>query len=609
MPRYNSMVLSFLLACCILVPGFGNDVDNGGQKGIVRTISAYTLGQTGMNVGGSVRGASDLDYITHATHGGSAISTTTHWLTTEQPALMSADLFFAYGLLNKWDISFCMPFYYDWTGWEGAHRSGVGDLEIATKLAYPFAKENAFFTHSYYFKVTVPTGMADRGYFPRHAYFISIDTANPNSRLYTAKSVLFNPMLLWTLDFGRLSPKFNAQLHVNFGGVVTPIKNASAAVAAVGFEYTPATPVTLFLEISGESRITWYTETFSVRDFDNDAFRVTPGMRINTKPGIYLQLAGDFGVSERRDEYRTTWDRGGYRYSTAILPKYGVHFSFGWTGIAKEPDSDGDGIIDKEDKCQLVAEDKDGFEDEDGCPDLDNDNDGISDLKDKCPDKPATCDGCPVLDTDGDGINDPLDKCPNDLEDKDGFEDTDGCPDPDNDNDGILDASDGCPAKAEDVDGFEDTDGCPDFDNDNDGIIDPNDNCPNKAGVAENNGCPKTEEIKRGPIILHGVNFKTGSANLIESSFIALNKVYETLVEWPEINLEIQGYTDSSGNNDKNKALSQKRAEAVSQYLVNKGISWSRLVPVGYGEDSPIADNATAGGRAQNRRVELRRID
>src|SRR6185312_8749748 len=81
-------------------------------------------------------------------------------------------------------------------------------------------------------------------------------------------------------------------------------------------------------------------------------------------------------------------------------------------------DRDGDGIKDNADKCPDQPEDKDGFQDEDGCPDLDND---------------------------GDGLNDAIDKCPNDPEDKDGFEDEDGCPDPDNDNDGIADKDDKCP--------------------------------------------------------------------------------------------------------------------------------------------------------------------
>ncbi|HEX5656824.1 MAG TPA: transporter, partial [Polyangiales bacterium] len=122
--------------------------------------------------------------------------------------------------------------------------------------------------------------------------------------------------------------------------------------------------------------------------------------------------------------------------------------------IPPDRDRDHDGIKDKDDQCKDDPEDKDNFEDSNGCPDPDNDGDGILDVNDKCP---------------------------NEAEDKDGFQDEDGCPDPDNDGDGILDASDKCPDEAEDRDGFEDEDGCPDPDNDGDGVLDVNDKCPNEA--------------------------------------------------------------------------------------------------------------------------------
>jgi hypothetical protein len=98
-------------------------------------------------------------------------------------------------------------------------------------------------------------------------------------------------------------------------------------------------------------------------------------------------------------------------------------------------DRDGDGVVGDEDQCPGVAEDKDGFEDEDGCPEFDNDKDGVYDS---------------------------ADKCPNEKEDVDRFEDQDGCPDPDNDRDGVPDESDECPGEPETPNGFKDDDGCPD---------------------------------------------------------------------------------------------------------------------------------------------------
>ncbi len=132
-------------------------------------------------------------------------------------------------------------------------------------------------------------------------------------------------------------------------------------------------------------------------------------------------------------------------------------------------DQDADGLDDKVDRCPSQAEDKDGFGDGDGCPDLDDDDDGVIDTKDRCRLVPEDrdgfedSDGCPDLDDDGDGIADTKDLCPRKPEDKDGRDDDDGCPDLDDDGDGIADKDDLCPQQAERVNGYEDADGCPDF--------------------------------------------------------------------------------------------------------------------------------------------------
>ena len=124
-----------------------------------------------------------------------------------------------------------------------------------------------------------------------------------------------------------------------------------------------------------------------------------------------------------------------------------------------------------------------------------------------------------MLDRDGDGIPDDKDKCPDDPEDKDGFEDEDGCPDPDNDEDGILDVDDLCPNDPEDKDGFEDEDGCPDPDNDKDRILDVDDKCPNEPetynGFQDEDGCPDKGRVvvHKGRIeILDKIYFETDKA-------------------------------------------------------------------------------------------------
>jgi OOP family OmpA-OmpF porin len=244
-------------------------------------------------------------------------------------------------------------------------------------------------------------------------------------------------------------------------------------------------------------------------------------------------------------------------------------------------DQDGDGILDDTDKCPRVPEDKDNYLDEDGCPDDDNDADGLADKIDKCPDDP---------------------------EDKDKFEDDDGCPDTDNDKDGLADAADKCPIDPEDKDSFEDDDGCPDLDNDKDTFADKDDKCPMVPGIAPD-GCPKTYTrvvVTENKIELkQAVFFDTNKATIKPVSFPLLDDVASALRDNPKIKVEVQGHTDSQGNDAFNKKLSQNRAESVRTYLIKKGITSDRMVAKGYGEDQPLEDNRTADGRSKNRRVEF----
>jgi OmpA-OmpF porin, OOP family len=294
-------------------------------------------------------------------------------------------------------------------------------------------------------------------------------------------------------------------------------------------------------------------------------------------------------------------------------------------GIVFEPnlgDRDGDGIKDDIDKCPDDPEDRDGFQDDDGCPDPDNDRDGILDVDDKCPDIPEDRDGfqdedgCPEgnpNDRDGDGILDHLDRCPDDPEDFDNFEDEDGCPDPDNDRDGILDVDDLCPDVPEDFDNFEDEDGCPDLDNDRDGILDVDDRCPNEPethnGFQDDDGCPdRGPVIDKGSVlvILEPINFEFNKAVIKTSSYPILNAVVASLQGNQDIELvEIAGHTDERGNDAYNLDLSIRRAAAVKQYLVDKGVAAKRLESQGYGETQPIDPRSNEAAWAKNRRVDF----
>jgi len=167
-------------------------------------------------------------------------------------------------------------------------------------------------------------------------------------------------------------------------------------------------------------------------------------------------------------------------------------------------DMDGDGIGDEDDACAELAEDRDGFEDSDGCPDFDNDNDGVPDDRDKCPteqedeDEFKDDDGCKDPDNDGDRIPDERDACPNEAGPDSPDPKLVGCIPRDADGDGVLDASDRCPKLAEDRDGFQDDDGCPELDNDRDRVLDEDDACPGERGPARSdpklNGCPSPDK-------------------------------------------------------------------------------------------------------------------
>ena len=259
-------------------------------------------------------------------------------------------------------------------------------------------------------------------------------------------------------------------------------------------------------------------------------------------------------------------------------------------------DSDGDQILDAEDQCPEMPEDYDGFEDEDGCPDLDNDFDNIRDS---------------------------FDECPNEAEDYDGFMDEDGCPDYDNDGDGILDSLDQSPLNAEDYDGFEDFDGTPDNDNDNDGISDALDKCPDEPeivnGFEDDDGCPDTapeteEEISRrranvlpeapNQFFIHGaLTFLPDETNIRREAYGELNRISSIIKNYPNTNWRIEAHMDSGENEEEVQRISQLRADAVLNYLLEQGVSASRLEAVGRGSSSPIADNETEYGRMRNRRI------
>jgi OmpA-OmpF porin, OOP family len=174
----------------------------------------------------------------------------------------------------------------------------------------------------------------------------------------------------------------------------------------------------------------------------------------------------------------------------------------------------------------------------------------------------------------------------------------------DRDGDGVPDSQDLCP----DEPGPAALDGCPD--DDGDGIPNREDKCPDQPGPPENDGCPlpPNEPLVRvgskGILLKGSILFDTGKDTIKSESFPLLDEVAKLLLEHPEFKkIRVEGHTDNVGNATYNKELSGRRAASVVGYLVNKQVPRSRLVPAGYGLAGPIASNATALGRAKNRRV------
>lgn len=187
-------------------------------------------------------------------------------------------------------------------------------------------------------------------------------------------------------------------------------------------------------------------------------------------------------------------------------------------------------------------------------------------------------------DRDHDGVDDDRDMCPDDPEDRDADHDSDGCPeeDADDDKDGVPNVDDACPTEKETINGIDDDDGCPD------------------------EGEPRVMYEDGELVMRDKIHFRTGSAELEPQSRRTLDQVALVLKAHPEVeHVRVEGHTDETGTREFNLELSERRAEAVRNYLIRRGVRPSRLEAKGYGPDRPIAKGDDEASRAKNRRVEF----
>ncbi|HSK12539.1 MAG TPA: OmpA family protein [Phnomibacter sp.] len=360
-------------------------------------------------------------------------------------------------------------------------------------------------------------------------------------------------------------------INAHFGSIKYPVRTATGAITT--------TRVAKFLsEVDASLHLKLLPDNFIVVPYLSGGLG---GSMWNKRFEAFIPLGSGLQIALGSENF--LFSNFQYRLPVTQGANYHFFYSFGFGGAISEPKA-------PEVKPVPVAPVA-------VVPPADTDGDGIPDKDDKCPTVPglAKYGGCPIPDTDGDGINDEEDKCPTVK----GLARYQGCPIPDTDGDGINDEEDKCPT----VKGLARYQGCPIPDTDGDGINDEEDKCPTVAGVAEFKGCPRPQYTA------NRVLFNTGSAVLRSEGKAELDRLAAFMQEYPSINIVLEGHTDNTGSDELNQKLSEKRAGSAKTYLVSKGISADRIKTEGYGESKPIADNNTAAGRDQNRRVHARADD
>lgn len=494
------------------------------------------------------------------------------------------------GLLPFVDVGAVWPIYYDHVHDEdqeseanGMLAGGLGDLDVWVKVRAPLGDEHSVFSVAGMLEVFAPTGKKTAGIRPRHVWNLN---ANGYTDPYTAGNLALAYGVIGSADLSYTRRKFPIRINA-FASFVYAIDShePNAFMYALGANLYTIENMDFFIEYSGEMRV--QNKGYPIDPFV-DPMYITPGVRFTIFDGIDVALG--FEISGRNfinpyfsgkkevegcEDYQVNFKgKGGNRATYCYTPgeMYGLVAMANWTfgGTTAIYDEDEDGVSDKYDLCAhtpyLIKVDKEG------CP-YDDDKDGVPNELDVCGKTPA---GAVV--------------------------DSIGCPF-DSDNDKVLDGIDKCPNSK--LGAFVNEFGC-ERDVDQDGVPDDEDICPNtlKDVEVDSVGCPINKKLDLNRL-KQSIRFKSYSAKFTKESYGAMNDIAALMIQFPHVNLEIQGHTDNFGDSRKNKMLSLLRARSVEDYLVEQGIDPMRLRAVGYGADKPVATNATKKGRMQNQRVEL----
>ncbi len=490
---------------------------------------------------------------------------------------LNLDLSFAMAFTNWFELDVYIPMVVNQSGTnpntqEAIPSFALGDIALTPRFAY--WKKNGG-SVGLLLPIIFPSGKATPGSFAGEPQFA------------------FRP----TLAFGVDSEVVDWAL--NLGATVRKSTSEAAIEQGMDFNYSTGLEFNLYKEAHFLAVDVWGGTPFNgfFQDLNSTLLEVDAAYKFRIWR-VYTTLGGGAGLTSGRG-----------------IPDWRMFLQVSYA--SEVLDRDGDGVEDDTDQCIDDPEDRDSWQDADGCPEPDNDGDGILDVNDECKNEPEDFDqwkdgdGCPELDNDEDGLLDPNDQCKNEPEDRDNWKDEDGCPDPDNDEDGVLDGADKCPNDKEDRDNWQDADGCPEPDNDGDKYLDAADKCPNDAenynGYNDEDGCPDILFTCKEFIIDDKVYFKTGSAKIDPKSFKLLDAVAQTILANPVAEItEVQGHTDKAGGRGYNIKLSTARANSVMNYMAGKGVPAERLTAMGYGFDKPLEEGKDGKQYyEQNRRVQF----
>jgi outer membrane protein OmpA-like peptidoglycan-associated protein len=513
---------------------FATVTNTSGLDGAHSTNSAYTLGEGSFNTGVSFLGEYSQEGLHRNKLGGGQ--------DLQSPILLSQDFFIGYGLFNWADLSINLPLYQDLITNFDENYAGMGDLTAGIKMAHPGLRADAPFKLTYSLRASFPTGTEDAGYFQRSATNTYLTDIN-QSGAFTSQGYRLHPSLAWTLDLRNFNSPKNWAVHINLGTNVqyytgqkgNSATQHSAYTGGLALEYFHCNSTSYFANLWGASRYLNLKKYQDLGIIFNEELAISMGAKYQHSSGFYGSLSAYSSLSLQRNfaywevDFTEEENRS---YKTQPQPTFGGTLTLGYAHVGKNADQDFDQNPNSTDKCPTRAEDYDGYEDEDGCPDLVH---------------------IPVTITQTDTI--------------------------------IVTQRDTLTVIQKD------TVQIVKFDT----LKIQKEQNPNAI-------------LEFGQIVFQSINFQTASSILTFSSFKTLNDIAKSLQNFPNVKIQVLGFTDNTGSTKKNKSLSFERAKTVVDYLTVFGIDKNRMQAVGMGSATPIATNKTLDGRVKNRRVEIKRI-